>query len=532
MKRRSFIKTAVPAAVIPSLLGGFSFEALGANAWLSALTGANTETDHVLVLIQLNGGNDGLNTVIPIDQYSNLANARSNIILPENKILPLSGFEATGLHPAMTGLKTLFDEGKLCVLQSVGYPSPNYSHFRATDIWLTASDSNQVLPSGWAGRYLTEEYPNFPVGYPNVTMPDPLAIQIGSVVSPGLQGPGANMGMAISDPNNFYNLINGVQDVAPNTPAGKELTYIRQVTQQTQQFAAVIKAAAAKVSQQVPYPSSNSLADQLKIVSRLIAGGLKTRIYMVSIGGFDTHAGQVDAMQTEAGFHANLLKKVSDAIKAFQDDLTFLNVADRVVGMTFSEFGRRIKSNSSGGTDHGAAAPMFVFGEPVKGGVLGTNPIIGATVNENANLPMQHDFRSVYASLLEDWFCVPSSTLHNVMLKDFQPLDLIKSGYLCASGGTGGGIANPNQQAGKKLITNYPNPFIGSTTIEIITSGGYTLVQIFNVQGQLIKVLQDGSMAAGTYQLTFEDEGWGPGVYYARLQNGNIQQMRTLVIAQ
>jgi uncharacterized protein (DUF1501 family) len=528
MKRRAFIKTAVPAAVIPSLIGGFTFEAIGATSWLSALTSATTETDHVLVLIQLNGGNDGLNTVIPIDQYSNLSSARSNIILPENKILPLAGFAATGLHPAMTGLKTLFDEGKLAVLQSVGYPSPNYSHFRATDIWLTASDSNQVLSSGWAGRYLNEEYPNFPVGYPNTTMPDPLAIQIGSVVSPGLQGPGANMGMAISDPNNFYNLINGVQDVAPNTPAGKELTYIRQVTQQTQQFATVIKAAAAKVTQQVPYPTSNSLANQLKIVSRLIAGGLKTRIYMVSIGGFDTHAGQVDATQKESGFHASLLKKVSDAIKAFQDDLTYLKVANRVVGMTFSEFGRRVKSNSSGGTDHGAAAPLFVFGEPVKGGVLGTNPVIGTTVNEYDNLPMQHDFRSVYASLLQNWFCVPTSTLNNVMLKNFQSLDLIKPSYTCSKGGI---ITNPNLDAGKKLITNYPNPFIGSTTIEIITTAGYTLVQIFNVQGQLIKVLQDGVMTAGTHQLTFEDEGWGPGIYYARLQNGSIQQMRTLVIA-
>jgi len=278
----------------------------------------------------------------------------------------------------------------------------------------------------------------------------------------------------------------------------------------------------------VPYPTSNSLANQLKIVSRLIAGGLKTRIYMVSIGGFDTHAGQVDATQKESGFHASLLKKVSDAIKAFQDDLSYLKVANRVVGMTFSEFGRRVKSNSSGGTDHGAAAPLFVFGEPVKGGVLGTNPVIGTTVNEYDNLPMQHDFRSVYASLLQNWFCVPTSTLNNVMLKNFQSLDLIKPSYTCSKGGI---ITNPNLDAGKKLITNYPNPFIGSTTIEIITTAGYTLVQIFNVQGQLIKVLQDGVMTAGTHQLTFEDEGWGPGIYYARLQNGSIQQMRTLVIA-
>jgi uncharacterized protein (DUF1501 family) len=526
MKRREFIRAAVPAAVIPSLIGGFTFKAFGASSWLSALTAAQVETDHVLVLIQLNGGNDGLNTVIPIDQYSNLFNARSNIIIPQNKILKLSRTSETGLHPSLTGLQSLYEEGKLNIIQSVGYPSPNFSHFRATDIWLTASDSNQVLNSGWVGRYLNEEYPNFSVGYPNATMPDPLAIQIGSVVSPALQGPGLNMGMAISDPNNFYNLINGIQDPAPNTPSGKELTYIRQVAQQTQQYASVIKSAASKVTQQNPYPTGNSLADQLKIVSRLIAGGLKTRIYMVSIGGFDTHANQVNATQTETGTHAVLLKRVSDAIKAFMDDLKFQNVSKRVIGMTFSEFGRRIKSNSSGGTDHGAAAPMFVFGDGVQSGITGNNPTINTVVNVNDNLPMQYDFRSVYASILQNWFCVPATTLNNVMLKDFQQLNLIKDADSCNSTNS----INPNLSAGKKLISNYPNPFVESTNIEIKTQGGHTLIQVFDVQGRIISTLLDSVIAAGTHQFRFENQGWGPGVYYARLQNGSIQQVCTMLI--
>lgn len=524
MKRRDFIRTAVPGALIPSLIGGFTFQAFGASSWLSALTAAPTESDHVLVLIQLNGGNDGLNTVIPLDQYSNLFNARSNIILPENKILKL-GTGATGLHPAMTGMKALYDEGKLNIIQSAGYPSPNFSHFRATDIWLTASDSNEVLTSGWTGRYLNEEYPNFPVGYPNSTMPDPLAIQIGSVVSPGLQGPGVNMGMAISDPNNFYNLINGIQDPAPNTPAGKELSYIRQVSQQTQQYATVIKNAASKVTQQLTYPSGNSLADQLKIVSRLIAGGLKTRIYMVSIGSFDTHANQVNATQTETGTHANLLQKVSDAVKAFMDDLKYQNVSKRVMGMTFSEFGRRIKSNSSGGTDHGAAAPMFIFGDAVKSGITGSNPFINSMVNTNDNLPMQYDFRSVYASILQNWFCVPADTLNKVMLKDFQQLDLIKGAFACSDATSGG-----NQTAGTKIISNYPNPFVGATTIEIKVKAGHALVQVFDVQGRIIKTLLDTVLPEGTHYIPFEDEGWGPGVYYARLQNGSNQQVRSMLI--
>ncbi|MBE7177493.1 MAG: DUF1501 domain-containing protein, partial [Mucilaginibacter polytrichastri] len=344
MNRRNFLKKAVPAGVVlPSMISGFSMKAYGASHMLSALTAAGTETDHVLVLVQLTGGNDGLNTIIPLDQYEGLAAARGNILLPQKKILSLS--TTTGIHPAMSGMHKLYNDEKLQVIQSVGYPQPNFSHFRATDIWMSASDSDQIVSSGWMGRYLGEEYTNFPVQFPNTVMPDPLAIQIGSFISPVLQGPSVSMGMAISDPVNFYNLVSGIQTPAPNTNAGKELTYIRQISQQTQKYAQVIKDAAGKVTRQGVYPANNSLAEQLKIVARLIAGGLKTRVYMVSIGSFDTHAKQVYENAKETGEHATLLMKTSDAIKAFMDDLKYLRVSQRVAGMTFSEFGRRIKSN-------------------------------------------------------------------------------------------------------------------------------------------------------------------------------------------
>ncbi len=528
MKRRDFIRRTAPAGVVlPSLINGFNFKAFGASPLLQALTDAPTETDHVLVLIQLNGGNDGLNMVVPLDQYDNLVNARSNIVLPKSKILTLDGFAKTGLHPAMTGLQNLFNDGRMQVIQSVGYPQPNFSHFRATDIWLTGSDSDVILNSGWVGRYLNQEYTNFPVGYPNTIMPDPLAIQIGSFVSPAMQGPAVSMGMAISDPNNFYNLINGIQDPAPNTNAGKELTYIREVSQQTQQYGTVIKAAAAKVTKQVSsYPTNNTLADQLKIVSRLIAGGLKTRVYMVNIGSFDTHALQVNAGATETGTHAMLLQKVSEAVKAFMDDLTYLNASKRVIGMTFSEFGRRIKSNASGGTDHGAAAPLFVFGDAVQRSVLGTSPVIASTINVNDNIPMQYDFRSVYASILQEWFCVPSATLSNVLLKDFQNLPIIKASTPCVSTD----VSALNAQAGKNLISNYPNPFQSTTTITFETTGGHTLVQVFNVEGKLVKTLVDKEQTEGKHQVSFENETYPAGVYYARLQNGPLQQVRSMVL--
>lgn len=525
MKRRDFLIKTIPAAIVPSLINGYSVRAMGPSPMLDAMMNMATETDHVLVIIQLNGGNDGLNMVIPRDTYSAYYNARTNIAIPENKILALNGNAKTGLHPAMTGMQTLYNEGKLSIIQSVGYPNPNFSHFRATDIWMSATDSNQVVNSGWAGRYLNEEFSNFPNGYPNSTMPDPLAIQIGSVTSLALQGPASSMGMSITNPTSFYNLVGGIQDPAPPTPAGKELTYIRLVAQQTQQYATVIKNAAALVPQQVTYPSNNSLADQLKIVARLVKGGLKTRIYMVSIGGFDTHSVQVNATDTTTGTHANLMGNLSNAVKAFMDDLQFLGVQERVIGLTFSEFGRRIKSNSSIGTDHGAAAPVFVFGSQVQSGVLGQNPSIPASASVNDNIPHQYDYRSVYASVLQNWFCSNATTLEAVLLKNFQSLPIIKSSA-CTTG-----IDDLNRNAGDTLIVNYPNPFTESTTITFKTSGGHTLVQIMDTLGRVIINLTDRDYAPGTYNLTFNSGGLPTGVYYMRLQNGTIQQVKAILKA-
>jgi uncharacterized protein (DUF1501 family) len=516
MKRRQFLRNT--GVVLPSLVSGFSFRAFSADSdIMRSLMMPVTETDHVFVIIQLNGGNDGLNMVIPLEHFSNYANARNNIYIPEDKVLKLT--DKAGLHPAMTGLSSLYKQGQLNVVQSVGYPQPSFSHFRATDIWMSASDSKTVVNTGWAGRYLNYEYPNFPNGYPNSSMSDPLAIQIGSSTSLTLQGPAVNMGMSISNTSNFYNLVNGIQDPAPNTPAGKELTYIRQIAQQTQQYATVIKQAATKTVQQVSYPMNNSLGDQLKIVARLIAGGLKTRIYMVNYGGFDTHSVQVNSTDTTTGTHANLLKNVSDAIKAFQDDLKFLGADDRVVGMTFSEFGRRSKSNGSMGTDHGAAAPLFIFGKNVLPGVTGDAPLVPANVSVNDNLPFQYDFRSVYSTILTNWLCVNELDLQQIMLRNFQLLPLVNAGT----------CKKAVNLSGDMLISNYPNPFTNSTIITFTTAGGHTLIQVIDMMGRVITNLTDKEYTAGTYTVVFEGMNLPTGVYYARLQNLSIQQVRPMI---
>jgi hypothetical protein len=333
------------------------------------------------------------------------------------------------------------------------------------------------------------------------------------------------MGMSITNPTNFYNLISGTADYAPPTRAGHELTYIRQINQQTQGYATVIRAAANAVPVQSTYPTGNTLADQLKIVARLIKGGLKTRVYMVSFGGFDTHSVQVNTDKV-SGTHATLLGRVSAAIKAFQDDLKFLGVEERVVGMTFSEFGRRIKSNSSTGTDHGAAAPLFLFGSQIEAGMLGVNPTLPASATVNDNIPLQYDFRSIYATLLEKWFCLDKAVVNSLFPPDIniqlQSLPLLKAGA-CS------GVVPPPVISGGQLITNYPNPFTSRTTIEFTTAGGHTLIQIFDTLGRLIKVLTDKEYVAGTYRIDFDSEGLSTGIYYARFQNGITQQVRAMM---
>jgi uncharacterized protein (DUF1501 family) len=516
MKRRSFLKRTAPAALLPVFINGFSFQSYASSPLLKLLAAKAAVNGKVLVIVQLNGGNDGLNTVIPLDQYTNLTAARGNIIINDTKVLKLNGFANTGLHPAMTGMQNLFNkESSLNILQAVGYPNPNFSHFRSTDIYVTAPlDSSQYLNSGWIGRYLDDAYPGFPNGYPNSDMPDPLAISIGGVVSQALQGPEVNMGMAISDPTSFYNFADGVNDPVPNTPAGKELAYIRLIAQQTDKYADQIKAAynASSTKSTMYAATGNSLSDQLKIVARLIAGGLRTKIYMVNLGGFDTHSNQVNTTGgTETGAHADLWSKVSVAISAFVDDCNKLGLSDKVAGLTFSEFGRRIASNASLGTDHGAAAPSFVFGASVNTTIIGTNPSIPSVVGAADNVSMQNDFRQIYSSVLQQWFGLTKAEAAGVMLADYTTLPIFK---------TTGGVTNVNS-SDLFSAENYPNPFQYSTTIKIKTTGGLTQVKVFDALGNEVQELLNKVIASGEHEIFFDAQNLAAGNYYYTVFSGS-----------
>lgn len=517
MRRRKFLHRASHMVAVPGLLGSFGFSLPGQSGLASLLTKAS-ESNRVLVIIYLEGGNDGLNTVVPLTQMARLSRVRQHVFIPEERLLPLNNSEVA-LHPSLTGFRSLYNEGRLGVIQSVGYPEQNKSHFRSTDIWMSASDSKQLVNSGWTGRYLQHQYPGYPESYPNEEVTDPLAIEMGNGASLLFQGPSASMGMVVSDPDSFYDLIENVEEPAPDTLAGEKLRYVRLIAKQSELYGDVVKAAASKVKQQKSYPDGNKLADQLKIVARLIAGGLQTPLYMVRLGGFDTHSNQVDEKNHTKGRHSNLLSKLDQALSSFMKDLEFLGIDDRVVGMTFSEFGRRIVSNASSGTDHGSAAPLFVFGNKVIGGVLGDNPVIPNKATPKDNLEMQYDFRQVYASVLEQWLGASPSTNEQVFFRSFDSVPVI-------------GESNLTTLAYDELLKVYPNPVNGATNLEFATNGEPLEIDLIDLQGRKLQRLYSGKPRVGFKRITWNPEKLTNGQYMVVLNGLGKPAVQRVIVMQ
>ncbi len=520
MKRRNFLEVASSSVLASPILPGLQKKT--SSNWFDWF---NVESDRVLILIQMEGGNDGLNTLIPIDQYDLYQKARTSVAIPLNKILPLQNTIKTGLHPAMDELRGLYEEGRVKLIQSVGYPNPNYSHFRSTDIWMSGADAEEILSSGWVGRYLNYEYPNFPAGFPNDKMPDPLSVEIGYGQSLTFQGPATSMSVTIADPASFNRLIEGIETPLPKTPFGDKLGYIRLIRKQANNYGERMKEAFLKSNNKVKYPERNALAEQLKIVARLIAGGLKTRVYKINIGGFDTHDKQVEEGDHTKGEHYNLWRQISAGVKVFMDDLKGLGLQDRVIGMTVSEFGRRIISNASRGTDHGAAAPMLLFGNAIQGGnILGNNPTIPKVATWDDNIPMQYDFRSVYGSVIEQWFCVNKSDVEKALTKNYQTLPIIKSSYGC--------LTTPTHEEtvalGIKFISTYPNPFTSNINFKVVSNGKHSLISIFNPGGQVIRTIQQGILPKGEHSFNWNSEDLPAGNYYVRCQMGDLQQVNLI----
>jgi len=408
----------------------FALAALAADAVTQTVTGKDGT---ILVILQMAGGNNGLNMVVPFadDAYHR---ARPRLSLPADQILKIDNY--VGLNPKLAGLKSLYDEGHVAIVQGVGYPNPNRSHFRSTEIWQTASDADRTLSEGWLGRY----FDNCCAGV------DPtVGVAIGEETPQAFAAKNPT-GVTFSRPEQFrfrpsepdggrmsaeemlFRQLNetasGEEAVAAPDGAsvgainGKTksdlstLDFLQRTALDAQLSSDKILAIARKSKSTVTYPQGQ-LAASLNIIARMIGGGLPTRVYYASQGGFDTHAGQINA-------HQRLMTEFNDAVAAFVSDLKQQGNFERVLLMTFSEFGRRVQENANGGTDHGAAAPMFVLGGAVKPGLFGKYPSM--TDLDHGDLKFNTDFRSVYGTVLDRWLKAPSQT---VLGRKFSSLTIV-----------------------------------------------------------------------------------------------------------
>ena len=517
MKRRNFLKTTA-ATALPVSVNGLGISSLAKSSLFDFINGDN---DRVLVLVQLGGGNDGLNTIIPLDQYDRLANVRSNVIIPENQLLGIT--PEVALHPEMTGIKSLFEEAKLNIIQSVAYPNQNRSHFRSTDIWTSGSASDEFLDTGWMGRYFDSQYPEYPTGYPNDDCPDPFALTLGFVVSETCQGMASNFSGAVFDPYSATSLI-----VADDNSSGDgtcyevEIDFLRTAAQQTNLYSTQIVAAANAGNNLATYPENNRLSEQLQAVSLLVSGGLKTKVYVVSLGGFDTHANQVVDGDPARGEHAELLEELNAAITAFQEDLQLLGIDKQVLTMTFSEFGRQIGSNGGFGTDHGTAAPMMFFGSCVNAAILGANPEIPEQVFNQEGVPMQFDFRSVYGSVLMDWFDVPETLIRELLYEDFQHLPIVAP---CDSVATD----QPVYLSDAIDTYHYPNPFSNWLVIGFTVPAGRVKVSVYDAVGREVAVLTNQHFSAGTHEVQLEGHRLEKGNFFYRIQTDHGVKTKAVV---
>jgi uncharacterized protein (DUF1501 family) len=505
MNRRHFIKSTAMAS-IPHTLGGFPLFA-------SARTNASlfdVNNDKILVLIQLQGGNDGLSTIYHAAQYANLQAVRGNIIIPENTIINVQN--GYGFHSAMQGMKDIWDIEALGIVQNVGYPNQNRSHFRSTDIWNTGSSAEDFETKGWIGKFYDLEYSNYPNGYPNTTNPHPFALTMGKIVSETCQGVNANYSLSLLDPFNPGTALVSAGSSIPANCYGDSLSFVNQTVAQTNAYASVISTAAnAGNNLSTKWNTlTTELSTKLKNVARLISGGLQTKIYVVQLGGFDTHDNQVVSGATGTGIHSNLLKELSDAVGAFQDDLNLLNVNNRVVGMTYSEFGRRIRSNAALGTDHGTAAPVFLFGTCIQKQILGDHPVIDTQVGIDEGVPMQYDFRDIYGTILKDWLGLNSAEVSNVLHPNVQTLPLFKPSCIQT-------LSNPDLQKIDFEIKLYPNPASSFINIEFSNWSDVTLVSIFDARGSQIEKIQVENYSNQSINLNVSN--YPTGTYFVHIQN-------------
>ena len=366
-----------------------------------AAYGGERTGDNVLVVVQLSGGNDGLNTVVPYKDET-YRTRRASLALGEASVLKIEA--GLGLHPSLTGLATLLEKRHLAIVQGVGYPNPNRSHFESMDIWHTAHTQPQDRAAGWLGRAfdarraLLAESPDPPALHLGAE-DQPLALAARDVPSPSIRSLDQFRLETGGDVRQREAIAAAA--AAPRQSASDLLKFVQTRATSALEVSRRIEASAGEYKTPVKYPGT-PLAEKLKRVAQLIDAGLATRVYYVALDGFDTHSDQAAA-------HAGLLSQLGGALAAFAEDLEAHQQLGRVLTLVFSEFGRRVEENASRGTDHGAAAPLFLVGNRVKAGLVGKHPSLGDLAD--GDLKFHTDFRAVYAAALEQWLGWPAAPI-------------------------------------------------------------------------------------------------------------------------
>ena len=496
MKRRTFVKstTAVAAAsaLAPSILKGKKLFDVIPNEQLSSF-----EDDNIVIIIEMFGGNDGLNTIIPIynDEYYNL---RPQLGIPESVAVRYQNTDIY-MHPALVnnivndGLMGLMDTGRLAIIEGIGYQPTNLSHFRSRDMWYSGyvtDDPNERLLEGWLGRFIARKLPEYPLVIPE----HPVAIQMAGTLSMLLKTSIGDMGIALTDPDSFYELG---QDLAPkedmktgDSAFDKEFNFVHVIARQSEMYSKAVKEAYDKGKEMIKVDYSDGLAQKLKLISQLIAGGLKTKVFYVKLSNFDSHAQQANTDYI-TGQHPILLNQVATAISEFLDDAMKQGWADRVVGFTMSEFGRRAYDNGSRGTDHGAASIQFAFGNYVNGGYYGEKPDL-TKLDEDGNVVNQFDFRRTYTDFLQTWLGASKDDIEAVFKEPFLPIGVLKERVAS--------VENDLKFNRTGLIGISPVPSHGNINISFtLKKGSQTELNIFNQLGMVKKQLHTGYMEAGMH---------------------------------
>lgn len=512
--RRSFLQALGLSGGASMMLGSFPLYASSPTPLGKAIS--QLENDRILVLIRLKGGNDGLNTIIPLNDYDNYSQNRETIKIAEVDTLSLDS--DYGIPDYLSSLENLWDDGQMKVVHGVGYPDQSLSHFRSSDIWASASDSDEVVSSGWLGRYYEEEYPDY-----LLTPPDaPPAIQIGSIgnlIFDGSEGTGYSF--SVANPEQLYQIAqNGwLHDVEnlPDCYYGEQVGFLRGIANTTFLYANVINDAYTASENVVEYADSE-LGNQLSIVARLIKGGLDTKVYLVTLNGFDTHANQLE-------LHESILTDLSDSVKLFYEDLTDGGVENDVLSLTFSEFGRRVEQNASDGTDHGLAAPVMLFGPALNGSAfVGSHPSL-TELDENGNMEFTTDFRQIYASVLENWLCIESDTVDELLLNVFYdrlPLGLDCIGVSVDEYAMDDFKHNALYDSSGEIYIQYYLPRPMSVTIKV-----------FNLMGQPISTLVNERQLGGEQRVGVKENTYNlsVGQYIYRIVANGKAYSKSFIIS-